>query len=477
MITVGCWLVSVLGTALVALAGTSAAVAAIPGNSAWPPYSLSLAPGAGVVFGIEVLAVAAGAVATWRLLDCARRGAGPAPRLLLTGGIIAAAGLTLLPPAGSEDLLSYLAYGAEGRAGVNPYTHGPQSAGVLQDAVTRAVDPPWQTTPSAYGPLFTRISTGIAHLAQGDGHVAATLTRLILLGAFAGTGLMLHRLAAGDAARRRAAALWSANPLMISALVAGAHLDVLVAATVVCALAVVGRSALAAGVAAGIGATLKLTSVLVLPALLWAVRRRRRNMLAVLLGAGAFALPWYAATPDALTQVRRVGQYTTPATPWRVVRSALAPWLGVVPARVVTPLLAGAVGVALIVLLLRHGLPAAVGDSPRHRAAALAATFSVGWLLTAPYVLPWYDAVGWATLALVGASILDRVLVLHSAALSYALLPGREVALPSMVEGPAAILHAVVSPLVLLGLLLVVVSAARRRPPVPLPPAVEPATP
>jgi hypothetical protein len=476
VITLVCWLVSITGTAAVALMGTSAAVAAVPGDRAWPPYSLSLAPGADVVYAVEVLAVAAGAMATWRLLSAARRNTGPDPRRLLTGGILAAAGLTLLPPTGSADLLSYLAYGAEGMTGVNPYTHGPQSAGVLQDAITRAVDPPWQTTPSVYGPVFTRISIGIAHLARADGHISATLTRLILLGAFAVTGVVLHRLAAGEAARRRSAALWSANPLMISALIAGAHVDVLVAAAVVCALALVGRSALAAGVTAGVAATLKLTGVLVLPGLLWAVRARRRSVLAVLLGAGGFALPWYAATRDALDQVRHVGQYTTPAAPWRVVRSALEPWLGVAAARATTPLLAGAVGLAVIALLLRRGLPAAAGVSPLHRAAAVTATISVGWLLTAPYVLPWYDAVGWAALALVGASLLDRVLVIHTAALSYALLPGREVPLPATVEGPATILHEVASPLVLLGLLLVVVTAALRRPPVAVPPAVEPST-
>lgn len=478
MITLACWLVSVVGMALVALMGRSAAVPAIPGSGAWPPYSLSVAPGAGVVYAVEVLAVAAGATATWRMLTSARRDTGPDPRRLLAGGLLAAAGLTLLPPAGSEDLLSYLSYGTEGAAGLDPYLHGPQSAGVPQNAITRAVDPPWQTTPSVYGPVFTRISIGIAHLARADGHVGATLTRLVLLGGFAVTGLVLHRLAGSEAARRRAAAMWSANPLMISALIAGAHVDVLVAAAVVCALALVGRSGLAAGVMAGLSAAVKITGVLVLPGLLWAVRTRPRSLLAVLLGAGAFVLPWYAADPDVLAQVRRVGRYATPAAPWRVVRSSLEPALGVAGARAVTPLLALAVGGALIVLLLRHGLPSAAGRTRSHSAAAVTATVAVGWLLTAPYVLPWYDAVGWATLALVGASVLDRVLVLHTAALTYALLPGREVPLPAVVGGPATILHAVVSPLVLLGLLLVVVSAALRRPPVAVPPAVEePATP
>jgi hypothetical protein len=477
VITILCWLVSVGGIALVAVLGPSAAVARIPGGSGWPPYSLSVAPPTGVVFAVEIVAVAAGAVATWRLLGRPRRERGTDPRRLQTAGFLAAAGLTLLPPAGSEDLLSYLAYGQEAADGVNPYTHGPESTGVVQDAITSAVEPPWQKTPSVYGPVFTRLSAAVAHLAHGDGHIAATLTRLVLLAAFVGTGLVLSRLARSEAARRRAVVLWSANPLMLSALVAGAHVDVLLTAAVVCAVALVGRSPLAAGALAGLAATVKLTGVIVLPGLLWAVRARRRGVLAVVLGAVAVALPWYAATPDVLHQVRRVGQYATPAAPWQAVRTLLQPVLGVVGARTITPLLAGAVGLALIALLFRRGLPAATGPGPVRRAAAVTATFSVGWLLTAPYVLPWYDALAWATLALVGASVLDRVMVLHTTALTYALLPGREIPLPPAVEGASQVLHSVVSPIVLVVLLVVVVRTALRRPPAQLPPAVEPTAP
>ena len=64
-----------------------------PGTSAWPPYSLSLAPGAGVVYVVEVLAVAAGAVASLAV-SLRAANSGPGPRRLLTGGTLAAAGLT-----------------------------------------------------------------------------------------------------------------------------------------------------------------------------------------------------------------------------------------------------------------------------------------------------------------------------------------------------------------------------------------------
>jgi alpha-1,6-mannosyltransferase len=466
--TAVCWLIAVGGMALVALLGPSAAVRSIPGGSGWPPYSLSVHPPTGLVFTIEVLAVAAGAVAAWRMQTAARQDRGPGPRRLQAAGFLAAAVLTLLPPAGSEDLLSYLAYGQESRAGINPYLLGPQSPGVPQDALTRAVEFPWQFTPSVYGPAFTRISTVVAHLAHGDGHIAATLVRLLLTGAFVVTGVLLFALSPTVRDRRRAVALWSANPLMLFALVAGAHVDVLVVALLTAALALVGRSPLAAGVLAGLAATVKLNGLIVLPGLLWAVRARRRTVLAVLLGAAAVALTWYATTPGVFTQLRHISQYTTPAMPWRAVRWLLEPLLGPATARSFVPTLAGIVGLVLVALLFRRGLPAATG-TPTGRAAAVTATFAVGYLLTAPYVLPWYDALAWAPLVLAGASVLDRLVLVHTTALTYALLPGRQVPLPEVVDLTVRAMHSVVSPVVLLVVAVVAFRAALRRPqPAPL---------
>jgi hypothetical protein len=463
MITLACWLFSVVGMIGVALLGPSAAVARIPGGGGWPPYSLSVAPPTGVVFTIEVLAVLAGAIAAWRLQTSARRGRGPDPRRLQAAGFLAAAVFTLLPPAGSEDLLSYLAYGQESAGGVNPYLLGPQSPGVPQDALTSAVEYPWQTTPSVYGPVFTRISAVIAQVAHGDGHIAATLMRLLITGAFVVTGVILFALSGTDQERRRAVALWSANPLMLFALVAGAHVDVLVVAVMMAALALVQRSALAAGVLVGLTATLKLNGLIVLPALLWAVRARRRAALTVLVGAAAVALPWYAATHGVFTQLGHVSRFTTPAAPWRVVRLLLGPMLGAATARSLVPPIAGLVGLLLVVLLFRRGLPAATGTATG-RAAAITATFAVGYLLTAPYVLPWYDALAWAPLALAGASVLDRLLLLHTTALTFAMLPGRQVPLPEVVDLAGRAFHSVVSPVVLLVLIVIAVRVALRRP-------------
>jgi alpha-1,6-mannosyltransferase len=463
VITPACWLLSVAGMLTVALLGVSAAVSPLPGSTQWPPYSLSVAPADGVVFAIEGIAVVAGAVATWRLLTALRGKWDVDPRWLHAAGFVVAGVMTVLPPVAGADIKNYIAYGQEAASGVNPYTSGPQSPGVPQDAITRSVEAPWQTTPSVYGPVFTRLSHAVADVADGDGHLAVTLTRLLFAGAFLLTGILLHRLCATDAGRRRAAVLWSANPLLLFTLVAGAHVDVLVAAVVVCSLALVRRSPLGAGAAIGLVATLKLSGLVALPGMVWASRQRPRSAVLIVVGAGAFALPWFVATSGVLTQLHRASRFTTPATPWRALSSLIQPALGYDVARSIVDALAVAAGLVLIAVLLRRGLPPVAADTPAGRAAALVTATTIGWLFTAPYVLPWYDALAWAPLALAGASFLDRVLLVHTTVLVIAFLPGRVVRLDAGAELANRVLHSALSPVVLAALILVTAWLAARR--------------
>src|SRR6202020_2416411 len=67
-------------------------------------------------------------------------------------------------------------------------------------------------------------------LASLIGGTSVRLTVFVLglanLAAFGGTGLLLHRMTAGQPGRQlRAALLWTANPLLLQVLVAGAHVD------------------------------------------------------------------------------------------------------------------------------------------------------------------------------------------------------------------------------------------------------------
>lgn len=462
MITLACWVVSMAGTLAVAALGPSAAVPMIPGGGGWPPYALNVHPPTGVVYSLQMISALAGAGAIWRMLTAARQHEGWDPRWLQAAGFLVASVLTVLPPAGG-DVTSYLAYGYEAATGVNPYVLGPQSPGVPASPITDAVDAPWQTTPSVYGPAFTWVSSIIARAAGFDGHIAVTLTRLLMTGAFILTGLLLGATAGTAAGRRRVVVLWSANPLMILALVAGAHVDVLAALAIVCAIALVHRFPVGAGALVGLAAVTKLTGLVVLPGLLWVARSHGRRVLAILLGAAAVTVPWYAATEGAFTQLRRASRFSTPASPWRPLASLIQPALGYPTARTLTGALAGALGLALVVLLLRRNLPPGAA-SPVGRAAAITGAVAIGWLFTTPYVLPWYDALAWAPLALAAGSLLDRALLVHTAMLTIAFLPGRDVPLAGWTAVLNRVLHSGVSAVVLAVLAVVTVWLAARRP-------------
>jgi hypothetical protein len=88
---------------------------------------------------------------------------------------------------------------------------------------------------------------GLQALAAGIGGRSARgivfALSLLNLAAFAGTGLLAHRLARGRRDRQmRAALLWTVNPLLLQVLVAGAHVDGLAVCLAVSALALLSLS-------------------------------------------------------------------------------------------------------------------------------------------------------------------------------------------------------------------------------------------
>ena len=69
----------------------------------------------------------------------------------------------------------------------------------------------------------------------------------------------------------------------------------------------------------------------------------------------------------------------------------------------------------------------------RDAVAALAVT-SLGWVLTAPYALPWYDCLAWLPLVLLASSGLDLAMLGRLWVLALAYVPGRVVAMSPDVE-------------------------------------------
>jgi hypothetical protein len=380
--------------------------------------------------------------------------------------------------------------------------------------VARAVED-WKTSPSVYGVL----ATGGEAVASLIGGTSVRLTVFVLsllnLAGFAGTGLLLHRLAGGDRGRQvRAALLWTCNPLLLQVLVAGEHVDSQaivfgVGAVAAFALAIrrstVGADpwrcallAAAAGVLAGLGFAVKLSLVLVLAGLvvagLMAFSLRLRPAAPVLGGlAAGFAVVAAAAVAiGGVTSLRTAlsaGSYVAIGTPWRWVRAAISLGTGEGVADDLVKAAAAVTVLALAWLMLRRlpgpawlTRPDGAADPliDDHQAVSLVAravlAFALAWLTAGPYVLPWYDALAWAVLPLLPWSAIDWLVLARTTALAVGYLPARTVAMPAGTGWLVTVVRRGVTPALLLVIAVLLVINLRSRQvtnrPVPAPGSV-----
>ena len=474
---------SVAATFTVAVTGTSVMEPPVPGLSGQPPWAFEAHLSPYLAIALTTVGLLAGTAGLALTLSATRRGWRLPVRALLLAGLLAALALTLVPPFGSSDPLSYAAYGRILVTGHNPYVVAPDVLARMGDPVARAVQD-WKNTPSDYG----TVATAGQALASFIGGTSARLTVFVLsvlnLAAFAGTGLILHRLFRGDRARQaRAALLWTANPLLLQVLVAGQHVDSQaiffgVAAVAVFVRRVAGRPvrqaacwAAAAGALAGLGFAVKITLALVGGGLALAVLQscwsRWRRLIAIEAGlAVGFAVVAGAALAAGgaagFRQTVQASSMVSIGSPWRVIRTLLHLVMHESTADDIVKTGAALLAVILAVLLWR-GLPGGsrwaarpwniinkkvpLPDVPATAAvtgagaepaadgaeatvmAALAGrgalALSLAWLLAWPYVLPWYDGLAWALLPLIAASSLDWLLLARTAALGIGYLPAR----------------------------------------------------
>jgi hypothetical protein len=515
-------------TAAVAVLGPSLMEPALPGRAGQPPWFFAAHPSPYLVVALALAAVVAGTAGLGLTIWASRRGWRISPWMLLAAGIVAAVALALIPPFGSGDHLSYAAYGRMAATGHDPYTTTPADLARLGDPIARAVGQ-WRDSPSVYGAL----ATGGQALASAAGGTSVRLTVFILslenVLAFSLAGLLLHRLARGDRRRQlRAALLWTANPLLLQVLVAGAHLDSQAIVFAVAALAAFGLavrparrppSATGAGVARapgpagliglaagttmagaliGLGFAVKITMALAgaglaLACLLaWresqgaqsraadgpaaAAARRRAWLEPVVTLAGlvaGFALTAGASLAvwglHSLTPAARAGSQVSIGSPWRSVRSVLrlGGGLSEAAAEDVVKFAAVALGAVLLVLMLRAVLGTArraAGGGYQVIVAGLAvsvvAAVALAWLFAWPYVLPWYDGLGWALLALLPWSRLDWLLLARTAALAIGYLPATGAPLPAGLGWLETVVRTGVTPVILLACVVTLIVTA-----------------
>jgi hypothetical protein len=409
----------------VALLGPSAAVPRLPSAFPWPLFYLHSQPTVRLVTWSLWLAVVAAAGGLTAGLLAVRRGWRPRPRLLIAGSLIAVLGMMLLPPIGSQDLLDDAVYGRIAAQGYSPYQMTPTDFKRTGDPVASFAARQWQSDPSPYGPLMT-VTQEVASELGGDS-VARTMYWLKVWNALAffAVALALDRLLRSDPAQRtRAHLLWTANPLMLLAVMAGGHNDVLAGVFGVLAVAAFRRaeftSGLLAGVLAGTAIVLKAPFALVALGLAIAAIRSPRALAGIALGGTAVVLPTYAfAWKLAVTSVTSVisasGRAFGTYQPWQLA-ARFAPSFGTLSR---TDALALAATIVLAVFLLWR-LPSGPAEFPAVRPAL---TLTLAWLILSPQQQTWYDVMIFPLLALMPATRLDWIALVRAAVTAVAQLP------------------------------------------------------
>ncbi|MFI6297682.1 polyprenol phosphomannose-dependent alpha 1,6 mannosyltransferase MptB [Nonomuraea sp. NPDC050790] len=432
-----CTAASVLLTIVIGLLGPSAVVPDLGGPS------LGLHPGPHLVVGLAAAAIVLGGLG---LLGGLAYGSRLPARLLVVLGCTAAAVLAFLPPSGSADHLNYAAYGRMVALGVDPYTHG--AADLPGDPIAAAVEEPWREEASVYGPVATAVQALAGWVGGGSLWLTVLVLALVNAAAFIVTGLLLDRFTRDDPGRRlRAALLWTANPLLLYQLVAGMHVDTLAIACVVAALLARARPA-GSGLLMGLGVAVKLNAGIVALGPAWELRRRPLRLALMAGVALAVVVAGYAlAGLAALEPVTRTSKAISHASYWKPFQAMLQAVVGEGSAYRGEIQVASLLVLGLLAWALFRALPGR--DAP-----AVAAVLSVAYVFATPYILPWYDGLAFAMVAMAGASLADRLLAGHLVILSLAYLPARIEMQPADLEWLRTVVRQQVAPWALLALTL-----------------------
>jgi hypothetical protein len=414
-----------IGTAVlimigVSAAGPSAAVAAMPRPVAGPPWWLAvrLRPGQVTIALWAAAAIGCSGVAAG--LAAVARGARPPARLLLAGALVAVAAFAALPPTGSTDALSYAIDGRIVMTGHSPYVMTPAQLRRTGDPVARLAPRTWLNTPSVYGPLASAEEWAAAEL---GGTSPARITFWLKLWnalAFGVVALALDRLLRCDPARRlRAHLLWSVNPLLLWAMVAGGHIDGVATALGFCGLlvlrvrpgeAVSGARAFTAGLLTGAAAACKFPFGLFGLCVVWASRNSRLALTGAVAGFLAVVLPGYAVAGWPAVSVLAA---RTQGVTWDNFYQFVYRPLGFTASAISAPPgleVAAAVLAACLAALTLQRLPTPDGfaDLPAVRPAL---ALSLAWLFAWPFQRPWYDVMVICLLAVYPASWLDGIVL------------------------------------------------------------------
>lgn len=460
-------------TVLTGFLGPSAVTLTLgPRDSFLPPWYLPanvVHPGEWVVSVMIWLAILVGAVGLFVAMRALADGWKPRAKRIFGLGTLLSLATVSVPPMTSADVLMYAGYGRLQMIGRNPYEITPAEVFRGQyDPVLRWTERPWYDTPSVYGPITTWTQRLANVLGGVNMHDIVFWLQVFAVVPFllAGAGVVL--LARGDANRqRRAALLTVANPVLIWAVVAGAHNEALSVMFAVGGLLLMRRSPFGAGIGIGLAGCVKLSIGIWGLAMLWAYRREPKKALLLCLGTAIpMGLSYVLWQPTAFFQVLRNGGYVSVGSWANPVFRFLDLFTTGFHAKVVTGVISYA-GLFVIGWMLSRAVPwtAAPGlprgadlrQDPLTVALRTSLVLSVAWLITSMYTLSWYDLIAWMPLAVLAANKLDRIMLLRIAPLSLAYVPGRAIDVGPSLDFTANRMRDTVSPIVQFAVLAAVV--------------------
>lgn len=456
-------------TVLVGVVGPSSVVLTLgPRKSFLPPWYLPAGtitlPG-WLLAGSLWVAIVAGAVGLWIALRAIKAGWRPSHRRLFGLGAGLVGVTALVPPMTSGDVLMYAAYGRLQVLGADPYTVTPADIFRQQfDAVLRFTERPWQDTASVYGPVAS-LAQYLANVLGGDNmHDIVFWLQAMTVVSLLAVGAITVKMAHGEpATQARAVFLTVLNPLLIWAIIAGAHNEALAVVFGVAGLYFMRRHPVLAGVGIGLAGCVKVTLIFYGIAMVWGYRRELKKLGLMLAGALVpLGIGYGLVAPAALFAASRNTSYVASGSWASWVLGWIWEPLGESAARTVVSVLSVVV-LVLVAIVLYQLLPwsglagmrptADPQKDPQTIAVRTGLVLSAAWLLSSPYTLPWYDLIVWVPLAVLAPSALVGVFILRGAALSVGYVTSRSVAIDPAVIPVANYLRDAVSPTIQLWIL------------------------
>jgi hypothetical protein len=380
-----------------------------------PPWFFSTHPSA-VLWSITLwLSELLGSSGLILALVAVRRGWRPSPRRMIAWSVVAVIMLMVIPPVDNGDPTIYAAFGRMTVLGHSPYVMTPGQFRSSGDPVGQVVSRNYWPYPSRYGPLATATEAAASELA-GDSAARTIFWLKVWNGlAYLALVLALDRIARSDPARRiRVHLLWSLNPLMLFALMANGHNDVLAAAAGASALLALRRVSslrgLLAGLLLGLATAVKAQYALFGAGLAWAIRRHPAALAAAVLTTTAVIVPSYLLVGRAAISATLGLTNVAPTGPWLDAARALG-WTHEY-GRINTLALIGA---AMLAAVLLWRMPSGTRDLP---AVRVALALALGLLICSPLQAGSYDAMLFPLLAVMPATRLDWIVVARASVMT-----------------------------------------------------------